>query len=63
MNTQTLTPPSYLTLQLPSQTSELRESACFAVAVEIDCTIVGKQPRAHGDFRVNPLDDKLRRQP
>ena len=27
------------------------ENACFAVAVEIDCPIVGKQPRAHWDFR------------
>src|SRR5205823_1248578 len=36
----------------------LRESACVAVPVEIDCTIVGKQP---GTFEVNPLDDKLRR--
>lgn len=30
---------------------ELRESACFALAVGIDCAIVGKQHGTHLDFR------------
>jgi hypothetical protein len=35
-----------------SDTSLLdRESACFAVAVGIDCPIIGKQRRAYWDFR------------
>ena len=35
----------------PQLNSEGAGSACFAVAVEINCTIVGKHSRAHWGFR------------
>src|SRR6266576_6748437 len=45
----------------PSPTARVRESACFAAAVEIDFSIVGNNRTHTETFGVNPLDDKLRR--
>jgi len=56
-------PPLTARIKIPGPTATARESACYAVALGIDCTLVANNLAHTGTFGVNPLDHKLRRQP